>query len=152
MADADKSPGERSRTDEELRLLYQVTIQDLVFFKQQQWSITSYVLLLDTAIIGIPQLPKTDISTCERLLLCILATGLTLAGVYLLWKLEMSIKARRGRLKNIRRLFTKTFCLVWRSEHKAADSPAIAILLGVIIIVGAGIIWWLVYAKASIAT
>lgn len=148
MGDPKTKIEESRKEDDELRLLYQVTVQDLAFFKQQQWSVTNYGLLLYAAIVGIPQIPNAGVTPCERLVLCLLATALAAGGAYLLYKLERSIKARRDRLSKIRRLFTKAFCLAWRSKYKDPDAPTTSILLGAILIVGAGAVWWLVYFKA----
>jgi|KBSMisStandDraft_5_1062788.scaffolds.fasta_scaffold03142_11 hypothetical protein len=38
--------------DQELRLLYEVSVADLAFFRQQQWSIANYALLLYAALVG----------------------------------------------------------------------------------------------------
>lgn len=139
----------RRKAEEELHLLYQVSVQDLAFFKGQQWSITNYGLLLYAAIVGIPQIPNICLTPCERLILCLLATALTGSGVFLLWKLERSIKARRDRLKKIFKTFTNTFCLAWKSKSKDPDAPTTSILQGSILVIGAGVVWWLVYLKAT---
>lgn len=44
------TPPQLSDADrEELRLLYQVTVSDIAFFKQQQWSISNYALTVEAA-------------------------------------------------------------------------------------------------------
>ncbi|UUZ62268.1 hypothetical protein LP417_18900 [Polaromonas sp. P1-6] len=142
---------DKLKVEEELRLLYQVTTQDLVFFKQQQWSVTNYVLLLYAAVVGFTQLSEQTTS-CERFVLCVLATVLGASGIVILWKQEKSIAARHDRLDKIRKLFTKTFCLAWRSQHNAPDSSAIAYLLGIVMGVGVLVLWWFVFAKPLIAS
>jgi hypothetical protein len=148
MAESIDELEKRHKKEKELHLLYQVSVQDLAFFKGQQWSITNYGLLLYAAIVAIPQ-TKVTLTPCERLILCLIATALAGTGVYLLWKLERSIKARQDRLKKVFRTFTKTFCLAWRSKYKDPDAPTVSILLGSILILGALVVWWLVYFKAT---
>lgn len=145
MTEEERRVGENLKAQEELRLLYIVTTQDLAFFKQQQWSITNYGLLGYAAIVGIPQILKENVSSCERL--NSLPTGYRVSHKRSLFvvELERSVKARRDRLTKIRRLFTKAFCLAWRSNYKAMDSPTISILLGTVLGVGLGVVWWLVY-------
>ena len=152
MTEEDDKQTERHKAEEELRLLYQVTTQDLAFFKQQQWSVTNYVLLLYGAFFGISQIDSLKVASCERFVLCLLATALGVVGIWLVIKLEKSIKARRDRLDNVRRLFTKTFCIAWRSKHKAPDSSAIAYLLCTVMGFGAVFLWWFVFAKSVITT
>ena len=125
MAQSVNKQNERRKAEEELRLLYQVTTQDLAFFKQQQWSVTNYVLLLFGAFFGVTQFDTLKVGLCERFILCLFATALAVVGILLVYKLEKSIIARRDRLENIRRTFTKSFCLAWNSKHKAPDSAGI---------------------------
>jgi hypothetical protein len=152
MTEKDDKQNERHKAEEELRLLYQVSTQDLDFFKQQQWSVTNYVLLLYGTFFGISQIDNLKVSSCERFVFCLVATALGIVGIYLVIKLEKSIKARRNRLDKVRRLFTKTFCLAWRSKHKDPDSSAIAYLLCVVMGFGAVFLWWLVFVKSVITT
>lgn len=145
-----KEKGSR-KEDEELRLLYQVTVQDLAFFKTQQWSIANYGLLLYAAIVAIPQIPGLWLSRYERLVLCLAVTVLAITGIYLIYKLERSITARRERLIKTRRLFTNAFCVAWRSKYKDPDAPTVSILLRIILVVGAGVVWWLVYFQNGVS-
>ncbi len=150
MVTADRKDRERSKAEEELRLLYELTAQDLAFFKQQQWAVTNYVLLLFGAFFGVSQINALKVGTWERFVLCVVATGLAVAGIVLIYKLEQSVMARRDRLKNVRRTFTRAFCLKWKSERKAPDSSAVAWLLGAVMLVGALFLWWFVFLKPVI--
>ena len=152
MPQEEEKQTERRKAEEELRLLYQVSTQDLAFFKQQQWSVTNYVLLLYGAFFGVSQIDALNVASCERFVLCLLATALSVVGILIVYKLENSIKARRDRLKNIRRTFTESFCLAWNSKHKAPDSAAIAYLLCTVMGLGAVFLWWFVFAKCVITT
>jgi NhaP-type Na+/H+ or K+/H+ antiporter len=153
MTQEEEKQTERRKAEEELRLLYQVSTQDLAFFKKQQWSVTNYVLLLYGALIYVSQKDALQVASLfERFVLCLLATALSVVGILLVYKLEKSIKARRDRLKNIRCTFTESFCLAWNSKHKAPDSAAIAYLLYTVMGLGAVFLWWFVFAKWVITT
>jgi hypothetical protein len=91
------SDAERS----ELLALYQVTTQDLAFFKSQQWSLTNYGLLALAAIVGIPQVSNLEITSCIAISLSVIAVSVTLLTGFLLWRLHGSIKERRDRLKRV---------------------------------------------------
>jgi hypothetical protein len=151
VATAEEKQTDRQKAEEELRLLYQVTTQDLAFFKKQQWSVTNYVLLLFGAFFGVSQIDALKVGPCERFVLCLVASALAVVGILLVYKLEKSIKARRDRLNKIRCMFTESFCLAWKSKDKAPDSTAIVWLLYLIIGFGAVFLWWFVFAKTVIA-
>ncbi len=139
---------ETGRSDdarEDLRLLYQVTTQDLAFFKQQQWSTTNYALLLQAALVGVIQLAKGAATQSVRIGACVLATAVGIAGVVLLTKLERSIKARRDRLGQVRGRLSQEFRDAWKIPAKAPDSPITAVVLGSVIVIGVGVVWWLVW-------
>ena len=85
----------------ELLALYQVTTQDLVFFKSHQWSLTNYGLVALAAITGVRQLASVKVTPCVAALLCIAAILLTLLTGWLLWRLHGSIEERRSRLARI---------------------------------------------------
>jgi hypothetical protein len=59
---------------QELLALYQVTAQDLAFFKGQQWTLTNYTSVALAAIVGIAQLPGSALTPCARLVLSIIAS------------------------------------------------------------------------------
>ena len=151
MDNNENKEDKRRKAGEELRLLYEVTTQELVFFKQQQWSVTNYVLLLFGAFFGVSQLDALKVGACERFVLCHFATALAVVGILLVWTLEKSIIARRDRLGKVRRTFTKFFCLAWKSKHKAPDSGAVACLLAMVMGFGALFLWWFVFTKSVIA-
>jgi hypothetical protein len=136
---------ERQKAEEELRLLFQVSVQDLAFFMKQQWSVTNYILLLFGALFAISRIDSLKVGSCERLVLCLVATGLTVLGVWLVYTLQKSIMVRQDRLKNIRRTFTRAFCLARYSKHKVPNSAAIARLLYAVMVFGALFVWRYVF-------
>ncbi len=128
--------------DEDLRMLYQVSSQDLVFFKQQQWSVTNYVLLLYVGIFGLTQIHD---SICLGLIMSLIASIAGIFGVIIIKKLEGSINCRRDRLKSIRGFLSKEFNTAWESGNKDKDSTYIAWLLAIAIAIGIPTIWWFLF-------
>ncbi len=62
------------REFEEVKLLYNVTVADLAFFKRQQWIVTNYAVLVYAALtaVGAKLLPD-PVENWEKILLGILA-------------------------------------------------------------------------------
>ena len=138
---------ENKNTHEELRLLYQVSVTDLEFFKRQQWSATNYALLLYVAVVGVARLFEGDISNPEKLALCTVATVVAILGSYILWVLNKSIDVRKARLTAIRKNFSTTFHSAWSAIEKSEEKLSIYRSLRVVVAVGAVAVWWLVYFK-----
>lgn len=117
---------DRNRKYEELRLLYSVTVADIAGFKQQQWKITNYGLLLYAAIASVPTLLNKPTQT-EFVLLWLLSLTVMITGWVLVWMFHASLKARWERLTDIRKKhFTEEFRSAWRggkSEETAPDDP-----------------------------
>lgn len=116
---------ERNGKYEELRLLYSVSVSDIAGFKQQQWHVTNYGLLLYAAIVSIPKIVD-NLLLNEFGVLYVASFGVMVAGWYLVGLLHKSIQERRARLVECRKLFTKEFMIAWRggkSEEEAPDLP-----------------------------
>lgn len=115
------------RKYEELRLLYSVTITDIANFKQQQWKVTNYGLLLYAAIASIPALLQQKLSLAEYVFLWLTSLAVTITGCVLVWMFHASLKARWERLTEIRKKhFTEEFRSAWRggrSEEVVPDDP-----------------------------
>jgi hypothetical protein len=80
------------------RVRYQVAVSDIAFFKNQQWKVTNYALLIDAALVGISF--KLALNTgLERLLLLTSAWLINLLASWVLLKLENAIQRARCRLK-----------------------------------------------------
>jgi hypothetical protein len=137
----------RSSADacEDLRVLYQVTAQDLVFFKQQQWATTNYVLLVHAALVAVTQSMQAKPVLWEQIGVSLLSGAVGVVGVVLITKLEWSIKARRERLGHVRARLSPEFRDAWQTPAKAPDSPGIAWVLVIAMLVGVAIVWWLVW-------
>ena len=100
----------------DLHLLYQMTVQDLAFFKAQQWSITNFTFLLYAAIVGLKQLLRA--SCFSSLLLGIIAVLVGTSSIYLLRRFEISIEGRRARLTFIRGKLSNVFNEAWGAMSK----------------------------------
>ena len=111
---------------EELRLLYSVTVADIAGFKQQQWKITNYGLLLYAAIASIPKL-LGKLTQTEFGLLWLISLAVMITGWVLLRMFHDSLEARWERLTEIRKKhFTEEFRSAWRggkSEEAVPDDP-----------------------------
>ena len=118
---------DNKRKYEELRLLYSVTITDIANFKQQQWQVTNYGLLLYAAIASIPSLLQQKLSLAEYVFLWLISLTVTITGCVLVWMFHASLKARWERLTEIRKKhFTEEFRSAWRggkSEETVPDDP-----------------------------
>ncbi len=87
---------------EDWRLLYQVSAQDVAFFKHQQWLVAYYGLLLFGALIGISKIMADGPSDAERLMLVILAVAALGSCLYMVWNLHQAISEARNRLEAAR--------------------------------------------------
>ncbi|MEQ1598482.1 MAG: hypothetical protein ABL880_03855 [Methylotenera sp.] len=130
-------------TDEELRMLYQVTVSDLAYFKTQQWSVTNYAFALIAGIIGVSQFIK-PLGVCDRIVLVVLAIIVIISSVVMLFKLQRSIKVRQSRLAAARGSFSESFQQVWAAETKGQEYlHSIYFLYGALVI-GASLAVWLI--------
>lgn len=141
-----------NRKYEELRLLYSVTVADIAGFKQQQWKITNYGLLLYAAIASVPKLLE-KLAQAEFIVLWLTSLAVMVSGWVLVWMFHASLKARWERLTEIRkRHFTEEFRSAWRGgrpEEAVPDDPTNRISLiwffGAIFLVGFLFDTWFLY-------
>lgn len=130
----------------ELLALYQVTAQDLIFFKGQQWNLTNYTSLALAAIVGIAQSLGSTLPSCTRLALSIIASAVFLSALWVLWRLNASIKERQDRLKRLFPNLSERFRNV-RGEKTAISATEISIFLTGALCFGVCLVWWLVYFR-----
>ena len=129
---------------EDLHMLYQVTAQDLAYFKTQQWAITNYAFLVYAGLVGLGQLLK--VSGITFVLLEIIALSSAASAIYLLWRLEKSIEGRRARLTYIRGKLSVLFNKAWGSANKEDPTFLIPInILGTALGVGAVLTSWAIW-------
>ena len=148
-----------SEIGEELRLLYTTCITEIAFFKQQQWRVTNYALLIYVVIVGIPKF-LGSLNRFEYILLFVFAAVVFGAGYWVLGLLSDSIKIRLEQQTNVRNRFTTNFKLTWR-YHEPKDNTLITIdtkpknekpnlrkLFRSILLVGFAVTCWLLYRTA----
>lgn len=133
-----------SESQEELRMLYQVTVSDLSYFKTQQWSVTNYSLLIFTALVGVAQLIRPLAGPYERLFLVTLAVAGAAAGLAILSKLQKSISVRQSRLVAARDNFGEMFKQAWAAEVKGPEYLHSIYFLYVTVLIGGALTVWLV--------
>ncbi len=135
----------RDQERQELLALYQVTTQDLAFFKSQQWTLTNYTLVAFAAIVGSLHIDSSlTIGPCGRLVLCLIATLIGVIAAWVLWRLKRAIDERRDRLKRIFARFSLTFRDA-RGEKTQVGSNEMLAFLCVLLGIGLGFVWWLVF-------
>lgn len=131
---------------EELHLLYDVSVADIAFFKQQQWSVTNHALVLHAAFLFIAyQLLHTPLALWQVWLLVVLTWAVCIAGLGMVARLQGSILGRRTRLKRLRAYFGKPFIDAWTIQKPTDD---VYLLLIAVMLLSAGVISWLVLVKA----
>jgi hypothetical protein len=110
---------------EESRLLYNASVTEIASYKQYQWNVTNYVLLIDAGIVSASHLlGEKSISSEQAFVLCVLAAISTVAGCWAVTRLSASILLRRQRLTHIRlHRFTEEFRNSWRIGKTADESP-----------------------------
>lgn len=145
MAPQPESPPFTDKDEDELRLLYQVSITDIAFFKQQQWSVTNYTLAIHAALLFIAfRLLKDPLAVWQMWLLIVLAWAVCGAGLAVVERLQSSIIGRRTRLGRVRAHFGKPFTEAW-SIPKPPDD--VHWLLLFVMLLGAAVVTWLVLVR-----
>ena len=132
--------GERA----ELLALYQVTTQDLAFFKSQQWTLTNYALVALAAVAGVSQIPGLRVTTSATVLLCISASVMVLLTAWLLDRLQGSIAERRSRLASLYERFSDEFRVARGIKLSASAWETIAPLWTVLFLAFALVLWILI--------
>jgi len=105
-----------NKAHDELKLLYQVSVGDLEFFKKQQWLVSYYSILLYGALVALAQ--RTAV---EKIVFYLVIGGVALLSSSLLLILEHSIGVRRERLEAVREHFSKEFNKAWRAGKKLSE-------------------------------
>jgi hypothetical protein len=131
-----------SAEEEDLRMLYQITVSDLSYFKSQQWNVTYYALLIEAAFVGVGQVLGQSLTVSDRAVLCCLAVASAISALYVLGKLQRSISVRDSRLEAIRATLTEAFHRAWAARHKAEEKvPNVFLLRGGIVITTLLTVW-----------
>ena len=148
---------ERKRNDE-LRLLYTSCVSEIASFKQQQWHVSNYGLLLYASIASTPKLVAAKLTQFELFLLYVGAFAVLAAGWFFVGMLSSSIQERRGRQTEVRKLFTKEFMNAWRVGRSEIEVPDLAQekrsllwFFRMVFVVGFGVTAWLLTKFTCIA-
>ena len=138
--------------EEELRLLYQITVSDLSYFKKQQWNVTYYALLVEAGLVGVAGLVPPPLAVLDRIVLSSLALLAALGALFVLNKLQRSISVRQSRLDAVRTTFGEAFHHAWSAEHKVDDPILSVYLLRGGITITAVLTLWLVALRLGAAS
>jgi hypothetical protein len=125
----------------ELLALYQVTTQDLAFFKSQQWTLVNYGLLALAAVAAIPQITGLSPNQCVRWALCGVEVLVTFITAWLVWRLHGSIHERRKRLKRVYDRLSDEFRRA-RGDKKSVSAWEMAMPLQVVLLIALGLSAW----------
>lgn len=120
------------RDHAELQLLYTVSVSDIAGFKQQQWAVVNYALLIQAAWVAIARMPQTTQWPAGAWLLAVLTALTSLVAAFVLFGLQASIKERRQRLTSVREHFGKPFRDAW-AVTKGCD-PVFPVLVSALIV------------------
>ncbi len=110
----DAVPDEKKQGDE-LRILYTSCVTEIASFKQQQWQVTNYAILLYVAIAGMPRI-LGSLNQFEYFVLFVAALAVLSAGWFVLEMLADSIQIRRSRQTEVRKTFTAELMRAWRFQ------------------------------------
>jgi hypothetical protein len=120
----------------QVNVAYQDAVNNLVFLKGQQWSITNYVLLAEAAIFLIARYPGLSTEGVDRFFLKVLAVVVSFLGIAVLWQMQASMEKFGERLANIyKRYFNNDEVSDFRLEaepDRSIRSVFIVIVLTVI--------------------
>ena len=143
--DSDSTQPVSDRKHEELRLLYSASVDEISFFKQQQWTVTNYAVALYVGLVVIAkQLLARPLASWKLCVLSATVVAVAIAGVAIVRLLQSSIKIRRNRLSDIRSRFSAAFRAAWMQQKEADD---IHILLHVVIVIAGVFSFWLLVAE-----
>jgi len=134
----------RTPDRDDLRLLYQISVNDLTYFKTQQWSVTNYTLLLYAGVVGVAQMLKPGLSVADRYVLVVLTVIVAAAVLGILTKLQKSVNVRQLRLDAVRTKMSDAFHFAWSTEDKGREVFHAIYSLRVAVLGGAGLVCWLV--------
>ena len=153
----DDFDGSRKIIADEIRVLYSASIAEVTGFKQQQWQVTNYGLVLFAAIASATRFLGSNIEPYEYFILGLAALAVHICGLVLVGVLASSIQGRRERLTHIRSAyFSEAFRDAWRAgkpADEAHDRPEEKIQLRVLF---QGVYWagflstlWYLWRTAS---
>ena len=136
---------------EELQLLYTALINDIQFYKSQQWSVTNYTVLIYAALIGISQILEPYRIYSLNILLVLAGFLVMVVGMKLICQLDKDYKTSKDIKDEIMCKFSCTFKDYIKRINNYRDSKEenqstrfINILLKGVIIVGAFVVYLII--------
>lgn len=138
----------------ELELLYQDAIDNIRFYKQQQWTITNYGFLLYVAIAALHEKfllagqPKpTDL---EKGILAAVSLLVLIVGGVFIFRFHGGMVGCRRRMEKIRESFDGPSQTAWgvyiKPDHTSyLHNIGISIALTGVLFLGALAVWWAIY-------
>jgi hypothetical protein len=108
----------------ELIALQNLAASDIRFYKEQEWKVCNYGLLLYGAIIAIPKLVVSGLNCGEYYFLAGLTTMTLVSGIYLIREMSKPLAKGRDRLSELRKHFDQEVSL---RAYAAGDDPSIAL-------------------------
>jgi hypothetical protein len=87
-------------------ILYRAFFDELRFAKQQQWTITNYVLVLMGALFGVVKLTSTSPTSCEKALWWVVVAAIWGTGLFMLLHLQTHMRKTRDRQQRMKQNFS----------------------------------------------
>lgn len=132
------------------RILWQLSTQDIAFFKSQQWLVTNYGALVYAAILGIFALINDNASQFERWLLAAFAVAGGVACAYVINSLQTAIETARAHVSAAESLVSpdvkKKLDEIAR-QYATKRRPDVQRLLYAVLLVGGLVTSWLVVCR-----
>lgn len=131
---------------QELLALYQVTTQDLAFFKSQQWTLLNYTLVGFAALAGIVHLEYVAATDSIKYLLCIAAFVVCGIGFWVEGHLHGSIEERRDRLERVFLKLSDAFKEA-RGNKPKVSAKEMLIFIRIVIVTGFLLACWVIFQQ-----
>jgi len=130
--------------------LQELAAADIAFYKEKQWNVANYALLLDTAIIAAAKLVISPVSPAERTGLWLAALAVAVAAVIVLHDLDRTLAKGRDRIAESRKYFNEISLKAYacggdpnKALERSGDKPSLKRLFQLAVIVGFGLTSWL---------
>jgi hypothetical protein len=129
---------------QEWLVLYQLAVEDIRFFKDQQWKISNYAILLYAAIVTISQIVK-PLTYSERCVLTILTLIIAACTTWILISLQSSINNARKEHTEASKYFKPDIrTTVAQLQQLSLKTPAITWFLIIAVWLSGAIAVWLI--------
>ena len=145
------SENESEKSD--LRLLYQISVDDIAFFKQQQWRVTNYAVISYVAVVAAASIARNAehfLDVFEKPVMGALVVAVVFGAIYAIRSLGRSLQGARDCVDEIRPhlspAFRECYEVKWaKMDRSKRDLPFPYLFYGYVLI-GAVIVGWVLYA------